>query len=327
MDWCEELLGFTPAEPWRLCALLLLPLWWLRSRPAHGQAVLFAPLASYGDRLAPKSWRTRLQGLPRLLLLATLCCTILAWSRPVSSELLPRSSDGCDILLVLDRSASMTARDLSANETRLECAIRAARAFIAARPHDRIGLVTFARFTDLVCPPTLDHAALNRLLESVQPASAEGSEDATGLGAAAAYAVELLAQTPGTRSVVLLSDGVETVVEGQRTGALTPLAAGQLARERGVKLHVITATPERDTEQAAAVVAESMARLSGGQFFTARDEASLRATFAAIDAAEKTRFHEPRWRVRERGHSFILAALLCLLCSELLACGPLRSLP
>ncbi len=319
--------GIMPAEPWRLLALLVLPLWWLRTRPARNTGVLFAPLAALHDDSPPATWRTRLQWLPRFLVLVTLCCTIIAWSRPVSSERLPRTSEGADILLVLDRSASMAARDLAAGRTRLEVAISAARGFIAARPHDRIGLITFARFADLCCPPTLDHDALTRSLEEVRAVATDGSEDATGLGAAASRAIETLAKVQGTRVVVLLTDGVETVADRSRAGALTPLAAGQLARERGVRLHVISATQERDTERAAALVAESMAGLSGGRFFTARDEASLSATFEAIDAAEKTQFKDPRWKLRDRGGAFILAALLCFLCAELLALGPLRSIP
>lgn len=326
-NWCEEIFGLMPAEPWRLLALLVLPLWWLRTRPRQSAGVLFAPLAVTGDTAPPATWRTRLQWLPRFLVLLTLACTIIAWSRPVSSERLPRTSDGTDILLVLDRSASMTARDLSAGRTRLEVAIAAAGDFIAARPHDRIGLITFARFADLVCPPTLDHEALTRLLADVKAVEADGAEDATGLGAAASRAIEALAKVQGTRVVVLLTDGVETVAEGSLKNALTPLAAGQLARERSVRMHVITATQERDTERAAAVVAESMAGITGGRFFTARDEASLKATFEAIDAAEKTRFKDPRWKLRDRGTAFILAALVAFLCAELLVIGPFRSLP
>ena len=101
--------------------------------------------------------------------------------------------------------------DAGEGKTRLEAALAAAAGFVRARPDDRIGLVGFARYPDLVCPPTLDHeAALERLL-AVRPVAADGDEDATGIGHAVAFAVLALdrAATRG-KVVVLLTDGEVT---------------------------------------------------------------------------------------------------------------------
>ena len=85
---------------------------------------------------------------------------MLALARPMQRVQMPLETEGIDILLCLDISSSMTANDLDPQLTRLDLAKAAAVEFINGRPNDRIGLIRFARYPDLLCPPTLDHGAL-----------------------------------------------------------------------------------------------------------------------------------------------------------------------
>ena len=111
----------------------------------------------------------RLLPLPWLLLVAGILLTVVALARPVQHVPLPHESEGIDIMLCLDTSSSMTGSDMDPQRTRLDVARDAAVRFIAGRPNDRIGLICFARFPDLRCPPTPDHGALRRFLDAGVP--------------------------------------------------------------------------------------------------------------------------------------------------------------
>ncbi|MHC4732803.1 MAG: VWA domain-containing protein [Planctomycetota bacterium] len=195
----------TLQDPWWLLLALLVPLaLWLRWRRG-GPTVLFAP-GAFLARL-PGAWRVRLLPLPWLLLVAGLSLTVVALARPVRRVPVPHKSEGIDIMLCLDTSSSMTANDMDPQRTRLDVAKDAAARFIAGRPNDRIGLICFARFPDLRCPPTPDHGALRELLAAVTPVASDGPEDATGIGTAVARAAQVLSGGPAKSRVVILLTG------------------------------------------------------------------------------------------------------------------------
>src|SRR6185295_2846875 len=135
---------------------------------------------------------------------------------------LPQLHRGIDILLCLDvsssmttpmaRIGSMTGPSRPASDSRLEVARDAAARFIRGRPDDRIGLLSFARYCDLIGPPTLDHAALLERLADVRAVEADGPEDATAIGAAVARAAQALRSSPSqSKLVIVLTDGEENV--------------------------------------------------------------------------------------------------------------------
>jgi Ca-activated chloride channel family protein len=316
---CERWFGAAPHDPWALLLLALVPLAFRFGARRGAPAVVFAPAPLFtGAPPPPRSWRVRTHRLPEFLAAVGLALLVVALSRPVFRERLPRTSEGVDILLVLDRSASMLRDDLAAGRTRLAVAKEAAKAFVAGRPFDRIGLVTFARFPDLLCPPTLDHAALARWIDDVRPVAADGSEDATGVGGAAARAAELLRGISGTKVVVLLTDGVENVSSAAAPEEIPPLRAARFARDAGVRTYVIAASADGAADQAAADEVRRAAELTGGRFFAARDASALRAVYGAIDAAEKTVYAEPEYRLVERFAPWLLAGLACVLAARLL---------
>jgi Ca-activated chloride channel family protein len=307
-------------HPWLLLPALLVPavLWLRRRRPPP--AVLFAPAPLLAG--IPPSPRVRLLPLPGLLTAAALALAAVALARPVERVPLPLRTEGADLLLCLDLSSSMTARDLDPSRTRLEVARDAALRFLRGRPGDRVGLLGFARYPDVRCPPTLDHGALETILRGVAPVEGDGPEDATGLGAAAARAAEALRNGKARSRVALLfTDGEENVATSGAPGSILPSHAAQLCRELGVRVYAVAAGPGD-----AAALGEAAAA-TGGRLFRAKDADAVEAVFREIDALERTSFEKDRFAVEERFQPLLWSALALLLLGRILAATWLRVIP
>ncbi len=310
----------------------------LRGAPA----LLFAPFvlldgpaagAGPNRRPLPSSLRVRLRPLARCLEVAGLLLLIVAVARPVRRNPLPLTTLGIDIILCLDISSSMAADDLEAGRTRLDIARESALRFIAGRPSDRIGLVTFARWPDLRAPLTLDHDALAATLSAVTLVPRDGPEDATGIGAALALAVRSL-RDAGRRSrvVILLTDGEENVATGAAEGEIAPVHAGQLAQDLGARVYTIAAgagTPDGtggripiDTREV-----RSLSERTGGRFFEVRDPEALDTVYTSIDDLERAEVATPRHRIEERFAPFLGAGIVLLILARALAATVFRSLP
>jgi Ca-activated chloride channel family protein len=324
-------MNVTLAEPRLLWLALLIPLaLWLRRRRGE-PALRFGPAPLLEG--VPRSWRARLLPLPRLLEVGALLLAIVALARPVRREPLRREREAIDVLLCLDRSSSMAARDLDPARSRLDVAKLAAAEFLAGRPDDRIGLIGFARYPDLLCPPTRDHGALARILAAVERVEADGPEDATGLGTAVARAAQILANGEArSKVVILLTDGEENVATADHPEEIAPLHAAQLCREHGVRAYTIVAgvgAPDRaggfvplDVRQV-----ERLAATTGGACFAARDADAVARVYERIAELERTALIEPRFAQTERFLPFLLTALGCLLAARLLRATWLEVLP
>lgn len=336
----ERLTGLVLQGPMVLALGLLLlaagAAWWLLRRARPPQALALAPLAE-GASLA--TWRTRLVHLPATLALLGLVLLLVVLARPAARVAHARPVEGLDLLLALDISSSMTTRGPD-GLTRLAHAQQAAREFIDARPHDRLGLVAFARYPELICPPTRDHAALKAQLAALRPVPADGPEDATAIGAAAALAAEALAAgasaagasaagapappRAAARVVVLLTDGEENVALEGHAGEVAPAHAAQLAQRLGVRLHVIaTGTPAAGRPAPDLAPVRAMALRSGGRLLQASDARALGEAYEAIDRLERSAVPEPEVTLEDRPTAFLALALLLLLAARLLAAGPL----
>ena len=292
--------AWTLLDPWFLLALPLV--WalfgWRLWRPRA--ALPAASVATLSE--LPATLRVRLRVLPFVLLALALNALVVAMARPVTRDVLPHREQGVDILLVVDVSSSMIAnRDMNERGTknRLDAAKEKALRFAAARTHDRVGLLTFARYPELRCPLTLDQQALAVFLEGVHAVRPNSEEDGTGIGIALAKAAKLLEDSDArSRVVVLLSDGQETV------GGIMPDQAAKLAKDADVRVHTIGIGKPRRIQtlfgvQEMAVdfaVLENMAKTTGGRFFAARDADELEQVYAAIDEMEKVALEDPRYR-------------------------------
>jgi Ca-activated chloride channel family protein len=317
-EWLRSTAGVELLHPWLL--LLMLPAFALllfhRRAPALPLAVLPVLEGDAPGKSLPTTLRQRLVPLAPILIAGGLLLAVVALARPVEKVPIPLRGQGVDILLCLDVSSSMEEEDLQRGRTRLEVAREAATEFLRGRPGDRVGLVAFARFPDLVCPPTQDHDALRALLHAVEPVKADGPEDATGIGTAVARAAQVLHGGPGrSKVVILLTDGTETVAVEGASSEIAPLHAAQLCERLGVRVHVVVAGAEAG---AGTADVRTLAERTGGRFFAARDAGTLAGVYADIDTLERSSIERPRFELVEKYAPFLLCALGLLLAGRFL---------
>lgn len=327
----EARTGLWLLDPWLLLLALLVPLALLLRGRSGAPAVHFAPAGLLGA--LPRAWRVRLVPLPAALQAAGLLLAVFALARPVARHPLPLTSEGIDILLCLDLSSSMQARDLDPARTRLDVARDAARRFIEGRPHDRIGLIGFARFPDLLCPPTLDQRALLEILGRVERVEPEGPEDLTGIGAAVARAAQILARGEAdSRVLIVLTDGEENVATADTPEEIGPVRAARICEALGIKVYTIAAGIGNQGLDGQWIPIDSaqirsLAEISGGRFFEARDAGAMAGVYASIDALERAEQEQPRYAIEERFLPFLGASLVLLALGALVQAAVLRVAP
>jgi Ca-activated chloride channel homolog len=328
------------AEPAWLILLILVPLSWLwvRARPKLG----WPSLAGFAR--APRRAAGWVRHVPTLLRSLAIVCLALALARPqtVGGHTRIRAR-GVAIVVAIDHSSSMNAADFpteSGKISRLEAAKATFARFVLGRPDDLIGLVVFANYPDLACPPTLDHTFL---LESARRLrSAKAGDNGTNLGDAIAWGAEALRVTsPQKKVLILLTDGRNEPAVPQ---PLDPEAAARLARDLGITLHTIAvgqagglvrqAEPVTGLDLVSDVgvpdfaLLERLASIGGGRAFKAADAHSLDEVFQTIDALEKSVVRGAiLTRYRERFAPFVGLAAALLVFDLLLASGWLRRLP
>ncbi|RMH05077.1 MAG: VWA domain-containing protein [Planctomycetota bacterium] len=296
--------GLVLGEP--LGLLLLLPLAWAIRRWRRRRPGLASPILRLPGGPPPRSWSSTWAAVCGT---AGLTMIVFALARPSLRRPVPWESEGVEILLVLDVSSSMTARDLDPERDRLEVARTAAERFVAGRPRDRIGLIRFARYADPICPLTLDHEAVATLLRGLEPVPADGPEDATGIGRALARAAAVLAGGEArSRVAILLTDGQENVATAQTPAEIGPLEGAALCRDEGIRVHAI------GVGEADGGLLARIAEATGGGRFAAEDAESLEEVWRDIDRLETSRFREPRWiRIDLQGWCGAAALVLLML--------------
>ena len=272
--------------------------------------------------------------LPLALRIAALSLIIVAIARPrSSSEMEKIDTEGIDIVLTMDVSTSMLARDF--NPDRISAAKDIAIEFIAQRPTDRMGIVVFAGESYTQCPLTTDRATLINLMKEVQT---DLIEDGTAIGNGLATAVARMKDSDAkSRVVILLTDGVNN------RGEISPQTAAEIAKTYGIRVYTIgvgangtapypVMTPwgvelqnvevEIDEE-----LLQNIAETTGGRYFRATDNTKLAEIYSEINRMEKARTTIDSFPVyKELFPRYALAALFCLLL-ELLLCILIRRLP
>ena len=285
-------------DPWFLLLIpvvLVLLAWRARRARAALPAASIAPL-----RGLPRSLRARLVALPLIAKAVALAVLGVALARPVTRELLPLREVGVDMLLLIDVSSSMLSQDMEASGQmrRIDAAKKNAELFVAAREHDRIGLMTFALFPELRCPLTLDHEALSAFLRAVETVHPNSPEDGTGIGVALAKAVTFLEKsTTKSKVIVLLTDGLNNRPEIQ------PLDAARVAKDAGIRVHTIGLGQGEHVFGFARPIdfgdIRQVAETTGGQFFAAPTARDLGRVYEEIDRMEKVEIEDPRYRTTD----------------------------
>lgn len=326
-EWLARLTGgidgLALLDPWFLAVipLALLAAWW-RSRTPRAALPTAATSLFAG---VPATQREHFVWLPQAGKVLAALCLAVALARPVVREVVPLREQGVDIVLLVDTSSSMLIPDMSAGEKlrRMDAARQRAEEFAASRTHDRVGLVAFARFAELRCPPTLDERALAAFLRALDTVP-QGSEfDLTGIGNGLAKATQVLQKSDAkAKVVVLLTDGEETAHRREPDVAIAPADGAKLAKDAGVRVHTIalgngTPTPAGYVPLDFSDL-QSIAKTTGGQFFQPKSDDDLAEVYARIDELEKVDLEDPRYRTVDR-FEWPLAAGLALLLVALLA--------
>lgn len=275
-----------------------------------------------------------LRHVPFALRIAAIVMIIIAIARPRSStEVEKIDSEGIDIVLAMDVSTSMLARDFKPD--RISAAKDIAIEFIAQRPSDRMGIVVFAGESYTQCPLTTDRATLINLMKEVQT---DLIEDGTAIGNGLATAVARIADSSApSRVVILLTDGVNN------SGEIAPLTAAEIAKTYGIRVYTIgvgangmapypVITPWGvDVQNIQVEIDEDLLKnisdMTGGRYFRATDNTKLAEIYAEINKMEKAKTTIDSFPVyKELFGRFAIIALACLLL-ELLARLLLRRLP
>lgn len=283
-----------PGFLWTLLVLVPLTVWYIvKQRRSHATLALSttAPFAAL-----PRSWKEILRHVLFAVRLATLACLIIVMARPqLRDSWRTTSTEGTDIVIAMDVSSSMLARDFDPD--RFEAAKDVAAKFIAGRESDNIGIVVFAGESLTGVPMTVDRA---QLLQYLQNLRMNILEDGTAIGDGIATSLNRLKEGKAkSKSIILLTDG------SNNTGVVAPLDAASVAKELGVKIYTIgvgtngmAPYPSYDmfgkivyTPQQVVIDEATLTRiadLTGGKYFRATGNRALEQVFAEIDALEKT---------------------------------------
>ena len=289
--------GLWSAPTWGLpvALLLLVPVLLLPAQAALTGVNRLAVARTAGHRQG-FSWKLPLAFLPGALLILGMGAMVLALAQPREVERrLDRSAEGLDILLAVDTSCSMEARDLQAMGqpvNRLEVAKGVMADFIQGRPNDRIGIVVFGEEAFTHVPLTLDHKTLLDVLDQVEigVAGARG----TAIGTAIAVSARRLMQVDNPeRVVILLTDGENNA------GRLTPLEAADAAAAIGVRIYTIGVTGGGrrmglgrmmmgGRDEIYEPMMKAIAEKTGGAFFRATSAEALARVYRTIDELERS---------------------------------------
>lgn len=282
-----------------------------------------------------KSLKHFLRHVPFALRMIAMAAIIVAIARPrSSSDFETTNTEGIDIVLAMDVSTSMLARDF--NPDRIAAARDIAVQFIAERPSDRIGIVVFAGEAYTQCPLTTDRITLINMMKEVQTGLIE---DGTAIGNGLATAVARLKDSDAvSRVIILLTDGVNN------RGEIAPLTAAEIARTYGVRVYTIgvgaqgmapypVMTPygvqiQRVQVEIDEELLKQIATLTDGEYFRATDNTKLMSIYSQINQMEKSRTLVDSFPVyKELFMKYALIALAALALEYLLRWLVLRRIP
>ncbi|MFA5713328.1 MAG: VWA domain-containing protein [Bacteroidales bacterium] len=280
-------------------------------------------------------FKKRLRHLPFLFRMIALAAIILAIARPRSSSQFEKlESEGIDIILAIDVSTSMLARDFTPD--RISAAKDIAIEFIAQRPTDRMGIVIFAGESFTQCPLTTDRATLINLMKDVQTGLID---DGTAIGNGLATAVARLAESEAkSKVVILLTDGVNNM------GEVAPLTAAEIAKSYGIRVYTIgvgamgvapfpVMTPFGVELQQVKVeideeLLQQISAQTGGRYFRATENTKMMEIYGEINKMESSRTVVDSFPLyRELYMKFAIVALVAFALELLFSMVIIKRLP
>ena len=310
------MIGITFAEPYLLWLLLIVPgmiAFYVLKQHRSSASLRMPGLQQFAG--AGTTFRHYLRHI--LFALRTIAVTflIIALARPQATESFQDvSTEGIDIILTLDISGSMLARDFRPD--RLDASKNVATEFITGRPYDRMGLVVFSGESFTQCPLTTDHAVLINLLREIQSGMIE---DGTAIGMGLATAINRIKDSDSkSKVIILLTDGVNN------RGEIAPSTAADIAKTYGIRVYTIgvgtqgvapypVQTPygvqyQDMPVEIDEVILKDIAQKTGGQYFRATDNDKLVQVYNEIDKLEKSKIDVRQFSRKDE--RFMLPALI-----------------
>lgn len=310
-DWQFQHIEFL----WALLVIPLLILWYVLGYWKRQPVMGYSAVGLIGRHGGYKPYFIHVAFALRLLALAAI---ITGLARPQSSSSWHDvTTEGIDIIMAVDISSSMLARDFEPN--RLEAAKEVAIRFIEGRPNDRIGLVIYSGESFTQCPLTTDHEKLINLFKEIKNGMIK---DGTAIGMGLANAVNRLKESNArSKVIILLTDGENTA------GSIPPLTAAEIAATYGIKVYTIgvgtkgqAPMPVQDMfgriryqMMDVNIDEESMQKIADitkGHYFRATDNEKLVDIYAEIDQMEKTVIEEKQYE--KKSEEFLPLALIAI---------------
>lgn len=317
----------SPEFLWLLLLIPLLAFWNFYSRKKDSAQLTISSVKGFKIQ---GSIVSKLKPLLYIFRLLTLTCLIVALARPrnVAVSKKTKTNRGIDIVMAVDVSASMLAKDLKPN--RLEALKKVAIDFVNRRPNDRIGIVAYAGESFTKTPITSDKSIIKRTISEIKWGQLEGG---TAIGMGLGSAVNRLKESKAkSKIIILLTDGVNNA------GFVDPKTATELAKGNDIKVYTIgigtngmapfpwakdPRTGRISFRNQQVEIDESLlkyiAKETDGKYFRATDNSKLKAIYDEIDKLEKTKIEEFKYyNYTEKYRLLVLIAGIFLLLEFLL---------
>lgn len=323
-----------PKALWLLVLLIPIIAWYIFRKRKTEPTVLISTIQPVKKLSLP--FKLVVSHLLFGLKLLAIALLIICLARPQSSNSWENESiQGIDIVMALDISGSMLARDFKPD--RLEASKDLATEFISGRPNDRIGLVVFSGESFTQCPLTTDHAVLINLFRDIKSGMIE---DGTAIGVGLSNAVKRLKDSEAvSKVIILLTDGVNN------QGVIDPITAAELAKAFGIRVYTIGVgskgtAPYPMQDFFGRIVFQQMqveideptlqhiSDITGGQYFRATNNEKLRQIYNEIDKLEKSKINVKEFSRKEEEYlPYAVAAFVLLLFEFIVRKTFLRSIP
>ena len=318
--------------------LLFIPLiaWYVWSQRKANPSMRMSSISAFKG--LSTSWKVYVKHFSFVLKLAALSCLIIILCRPQTYDKWSMSdTEGTDIVMAIDISASMLSRDLQPD--RLEAAKKVASDFVAKRESDNIGLVIFAGEGFTLLPMTTHQATLLNTIHEISINMLDA--DGTAIGDGIATAINRIKDGKAkSKSIILLTDGTNN------SGVVAPLTAAEIAQKEGIRIYTIglgtRGTAETPYAQGfggellykpmpVTIDEESLkkvAQMTGGKYFRATDNDVLTSIFNEIDKLEKTKIDVKNFtNTQDNYMRWAWALLLLVLLNLTISYTMLRRIP
>ena len=317
-----------------LLVIPLIILWYYLNRNKLNNSIKFSNSGAFENS---GSFYSNFKLLLKVFRLISLALIITALARPqiIDTSTRVKTNSGIDIIMAVDVSASMLAKDLKPN--RLDALKNVADEFIKNRVSDRIGLVEYAGESYTKTPLTTDKSIILKSLREIKYNNI--IEGGTAIGMGLATSVNRIKDSNSkSKVIILLTDGVNNA------GFIDPLTAAELAKEYDIKIYSIglgtnglalspVGINARGKLNYANIQVEideklltQISEMSGGKYFRATDNSKLKEIYDEIDKLEKTEIEEFKYySVDEKFRVFLILAIILIVFELLMKFTILKS--